>query len=86
MILLGNSSTTPRNATFGYLMQKKIYIHINTYECARVFTIRRVPEWKSLASEWKHNGMHLYNTTVFINKQEHLTIFSTLWTSKPLKR
>lgn len=46
----------------------------------------RVPDWKSPASEWKHNGMHLYNTTVFINKQEHLTIFSTLWTSKPLKR
>lgn len=46
----------------------------------------RVPDWKSPATEWKHNRMHFYHTIVFINKQEHLTIFSTLWTSKPLKR
>lgn len=32
----------------------------------------RVANWKSPVSEWKHSGMHLYNTTVFINKQEHL--------------
>lgn len=42
MISLGNNSI-PRSSTSGYLMQKKIDIHINTYECAHIFSTLKGP-------------------------------------------
>lgn len=85
--MLGNSSPPPQEFYFWISnAEKNIYIHINTMSVLMYSLYVRVPDWKSPATEWKHNRMHFYHTIVFINKQEHLTIFSTLWTSKPLKR